>query len=369
MSTGNVRAAAQSCLAYIFASDVPLALSFFLYIGTARPPPRGTARVSALVDVQGGKPGQCNNPVLALANCTFRHPRPAPAPPRPGHPHASATCRAERRLEDVAARSHFEIQVHGDRLVNPSSANPGMAAGRATGRADRRRAGTRLRCPPLRLELPVELAGASEAGDGAASHHMGTVLVMPMQNAVSEDMRAWAARSGALARDRWLPALLKPYLRLPLDRMTVRVRRGSLLRTLGYTSGALKRVTGGIISNRRFNKRGEDNLLLCAQDLKTILARLLNMHEFWHDSLHAYERAEGIEAHQLALHLEWSQARPQTPNWLLTEEVPDDADVQPFLQEGQGACSLLAFSLFLERHGVLIEQGLDLIYSVRPHVA
>lgn len=103
------------------------------------------------------------------------------------------------------------------------------------------------------------------------------------------------------------------------------------------------------------------------QDLKTILARLLNMHEFWHDSLHAYERAEGVEADDIALHLEWSQARPQTPNYLLTEEVPDDAEVQPFLQPGQGACSVLALSLFFERHGVLMEQGLDLIYSLRPH--
>lgn len=137
-----------------------------------------------------------------------------------GTPHRRP-CRAERRLEDVAARSHFEIQVHGDRLANPSSANPGMAAGRATGRADRRRAGTRLRCPPLRLELPIEASGADDAGDGA---HVGTVLLMPIQNAVSEDMRAWAARSGAMDRDRWLPALLKPYLRLPLDRITVRVR-------------------------------------------------------------------------------------------------------------------------------------------------
>jgi hypothetical protein len=131
---------------------------------------------------------------------------------------------AERRLEDVAARQHFEVGVHGDRLLNPSSANPGMAAGRAGGRSDRRRNGTRLRAAPLRLELPIEdVSVGNEAFMSRTSQHIGTVLLMPMQHALSEDMRAWAAREGLMERSTWLPALLKPYLRLPLDRVSVKV--------------------------------------------------------------------------------------------------------------------------------------------------
>jgi hypothetical protein len=135
---------------------------------------------------------------------------------------------AERRLEDVAARQHFEVGVHGDRLLNPSSANPGMAAGRAGGRSDRRRNGTRLRAAPLRLELPIEdVSVGNEAFMSRTSQHIGTVLLMPIQHALSEDMRAWAAREGLMERSTWLPALLKPYLRLPLDRVSVKVRTSS----------------------------------------------------------------------------------------------------------------------------------------------
>jgi hypothetical protein len=131
---------------------------------------------------------------------------------------------AERRLEDVAARQHFEVGVHGDRLLNPSSANPGMAAGRSGGRTDRRRNGTRLRAAPLRLELPIDdVSVGKEAFMSRASPHVGTVLLMPIQHALSEDMRAWAGREGLMERDTWLPALLKPYLRLPLDRISIKV--------------------------------------------------------------------------------------------------------------------------------------------------
>lgn len=51
---------------------------------------------------------------------------------------------AERRLEDVAARQHFEDGVHGDLLLNPPAANPGRAAGRSGARSNRRHNGTWL---------------------------------------------------------------------------------------------------------------------------------------------------------------------------------------------------------------------------------
>ena len=127
----------------------------------------------------------------------------------------------------MEARKRFEESVHTDRLVNPSAANPGMAAGRpGGGRRDRpNRPGTRLRPPPMALELPLlDLTlppSAFERGGGAT----GTVLLMPVQHCVNEEMRGWAQREGLFAEELRLPALMKPYLNLPLDRLTIRVRR------------------------------------------------------------------------------------------------------------------------------------------------
>lgn len=103
------------------------------------------------------------------------------------------------------------------------------------------------------------------------------------------------------------------------------------------------------------------------QDLKNILACILNTPEFWHDRLHHYPAADGIEGSGIALFVEWSQRHAtKTPEYLLTEEIPDDSEVTCFLQPDQGAFSLLSLSVFLESSGMRVNQSLDLIYCRRP---
>jgi hypothetical protein len=140
----------------------------------------------------------------------------------------SSRLAAERRLEDVAARHHFEVSVQGDRLANPSSNNPGMAAGRrersaAVAAPGARRGGTRLRGPPLKLYMPLIEAGVSVKGP-LDERHTHLLLLMPMHLTVCEDMKAWGRDSGVLQDAALLPALLKPYFRMPLDRLTIGVR-------------------------------------------------------------------------------------------------------------------------------------------------
>jgi hypothetical protein len=118
-----------------------------------------------------------------------------------------------------------------------------------------------------------------------------------------------------------------------------------------YKADAAKRIPGN----------------MSVQDIKTILARLLSMPEFWHDSLHGYPATEDLQPDDIALFVEWSQAHPtQTSSFLLTEEIPDDSEVQQFMRPGQGSFSMLAFSLFLEKQGMNLDQGLDIIYCLRP---
>lgn len=93
------------------------------------------------------------------------------------------------------------------------------------------------------------------------------------------------------------------------------------------------------------------------------------MPDFWHDSLHSYAATDDLQPDDIALFVEWTQAHPTlTPTFLLTEEIPDDSEVQQFMHPGQGSYSLLAFSLFLEKQGMQLDQGLDIIYCLRPTV-
>jgi hypothetical protein len=118
--------------------------------------------------------------------------------------------------------------VQSNRLANPSAANPGMAAGRARPNDRRRhdRYGTRLRPPALAHDLvvlgPSPLSAEVFARGPPA--HVRPVLLMPLDTCVHEGMRAWAAREGLLEPAARLPALLKPYLQLPLERVSVSVR-------------------------------------------------------------------------------------------------------------------------------------------------
>ena len=151
--------------------------------------------------------------------------------------------RAGRRAEDLEARKKFEVSVHGDRLVNPSATNPGMAAGRyanaSNSRSRSERLGTRLRPPPLAQELPVlDLSDIPRDMRRVPPAHVRPVLLMPLQHATCAEMRAWGARSGLMDPEATLPALLKPYLQLPLERITVRVRTSPLHCTLCVLSTA-----------------------------------------------------------------------------------------------------------------------------------
>ena len=134
---------------------------------------------------------------------------------------------AERRLEDLAARKHFEISVQGDRLANPSSTNPGMAAGRrerssAAAVTTSRRCSAHLKAPPLKLQLPLIHPGVP--ANASHSGHMFLVLFMPLQMTLSDEMKEWGSASGLLQEATRLPALLKPYMRVPLERVTLGVR-------------------------------------------------------------------------------------------------------------------------------------------------
>lgn len=155
---------------------------------------------------------------------------------------------AERRLEDLAARKHFEVSVQGDRLANPSSTNPGMAAGRvrASGvggnSSSRARGSIHLKAPPLKLQLPLISTGVARSS--AADQHMHLLLLSPMQMTLSEEMKKWASDNKLLQDHAVLPPLMKPYLRLPFDQLTLWVWLFYYLKHVLRWSlaGALERV-------------------------------------------------------------------------------------------------------------------------------
>lgn len=150
---------------------------------------------------------------------------------------------AERRLEDLAARKHFEISVQGDRLANPSATNPGMAAGRrerasaSAAVTGSRRCSAHLKAPPLKLQLPLIHPGVP----ATASHsgQMFLVLFMPLQLTLSEEMKEWGHASGLIQEATRLPALLKPYMRVPLERVTLGVRSRFLTPLPRFPSGCI----------------------------------------------------------------------------------------------------------------------------------
>lgn len=118
--------------------------------------------------------------------------------------------------------------MQGDRLANPSSTNPGMAAGRrerasaSAAVTASRRCSAHLKAPPLKLQLPLIHPGVP--ANASHSGHMFLVLFVPMQMTLSEEMKEWGSASGLLQEATRLPALLKPYMRVPLERVTLGVR-------------------------------------------------------------------------------------------------------------------------------------------------
>lgn len=167
----------------------------------------------------------CPPPDLLVCRCSNHHKAFAS---RSLNPHDVTWEFTERRLEDLAARKHFEVSVQGDRLANPSSTNPGMAAGRVRASlgsgqgASRGRGSAQLKAPPLKLQMPLISTGIARST--AAEQHMHMLLLSPMHMTLSEEMKKWASDNSLLADHAVLPSLMKPYLRLPFDQMTLCVR-------------------------------------------------------------------------------------------------------------------------------------------------
>ena len=88
--------------------------------------------------------------------------------------------------------------------------------------ASRSRGSIQLRAPPLKLQLPLISTGVPRSA--AAEQHMHMVFLSPMHMTLSEEMKAWAGDNSLLADHAVLPPLMKPYLRLPFDQMTLWVR-------------------------------------------------------------------------------------------------------------------------------------------------
>jgi hypothetical protein len=64
---------------------------------------------------------------------------------------------------------------------------------------------------------------------------MSMVLLLPMQMSLSDEMRQWASECGLLQEAAHLPALMKPYLRLPMDQLTLGVRHACQWRGTFHT--------------------------------------------------------------------------------------------------------------------------------------
>ena len=103
-----------------------------------------------------------------------------------------------------------------------------MAAGRrerasaSTAVTGSRRCSAPLKAPPLKLQLPLIHPGVP--ANASHSGHMFLVLFMPLQLTLSEEMKEWGHASGLIQDATRLPALLKPYMRVPLERVTLGVR-------------------------------------------------------------------------------------------------------------------------------------------------
>lgn len=237
--------------------------------------------------------------------------------------------REQRRLEDIAARKHFEEMVQIDRLANPSSTHPGLAASRpsasnrrsnANGPSSSRSLSTRLIAPPLKLTQPIQIQDLPKPR-GSMKLQRHHVLVMPIHHASSDDMRSWAEEEGLMQEV--LPALMKPYFVLPVTHFSVTA-------------------------------------------LKQLLAEILQRPAFWHDSSHHYPATDEIEADDIALYIDWSTAGLKTPNSLLQTELPDDEAVQALPQMGKELFSMWSIIQWMSRQDIEIMPSFDLIYCMRP---
>jgi hypothetical protein len=105
---------------------------------------------------------------------------------------------------------------------------------------------------------------------------------------------------------------------------------------------------------------------VCVQALKEVLVAGLNNRDFWHDKMNPYPAAGGLLASDVALYVDWTQRTPDTPSYILSQELPDDAEMEPFLSPQDGPYSMLAVHEFLVENHVNIGISLDLIYCLRP---
>lgn len=92
----------------------------------------------------------------------------------------------------------------------------------------------------------------------------------------------------------------------------------------------------------------------------------LNNRDFWHDKLLSYPAAGGLTSHDVALYVDWTQRTAETPSYILSQELPDDSELEPHMSKDDPPYSLLAVHDFLIEQRVNIGVSLDLVYCLRP---
>jgi hypothetical protein len=105
------------------------------------------------------------------------------------------------------------------------------------------------------------------------------------------------------------------------------------------------------------------------QALKEVLVAGINNRDFWHDKVCPYPAAGGLTSNDIALFVDWTQRTAETPSYILSQELPDDSELEPHLSQDDPPYSLLALRDFLIEQNVTIGVSLDLVYCLRPEAA
>ena len=71
----------------------------------------------------------------------------------------------------------------------------------------------------------------------------------------------------------------------------------------------------------------------------------------------------------VALYVDWTQRTADTPAYILSQELPDDRELEPHLSQDDPPYSLLAVHDFLIEQHVNVGVSLDLVYCLRPEAA
>lgn len=105
------------------------------------------------------------------------------------------------------------------------------------------------------------------------------------------------------------------------------------------------------------------------QALKEVLVAGINNRDFWHDKVLPYPAAGVLTSNDVALYVDWTQRTAETPSYVLSQELPDDSELEPHLSQDDPPYSLLAVHDFLIEQHVNVGVSLDLVYCLRPEAA